>query len=355
MVAFLDARLSVDFLKEQSTRPREEDRAGLFDKDYEKLLFAALEEHNIPKAKKVLHDVKDEFSARPPGSPERRQLEALLHALYKKFKSYLEEQTTLSKMEHAIDAVNSPDIAQRHLAKETDGFMLGKAETTSPLRGTTETASLRTADAPLTTGPKPSSEPTSEPASKPLSEPVSEPAAEPTNPAPEANPDYQDFLATTHFLDDALADNDLAAARDHYKQTQILFKKIPLSLQKQHHQQLLAYRQRTIDLMRTAAPNKKSPEPVTSRTPGPQGRASTTEERLVAAMKANDLHEAMLQYEELRDAILALPQQERDAHTPRMRKYHEWILSAWNKWRTNHQTNTPTVLEQHERRLSGKP
>jgi hypothetical protein len=93
MVGFLDARLSVDYLKDQSTQARLEEATTLFGKDYEKLLLEALGRHDLATAKGVLHDVRNEFMTHPIGSPERRQLQALLHELYAKFKQHLQDQT----------------------------------------------------------------------------------------------------------------------------------------------------------------------------------------------------------------------------------------------------------------------
>lgn len=303
MIAFLDTRLSVDFLREQSTQPiRAEDTAGLFGKDYEKLLFTALQDHNIAKAKKLLHELKDEFSTLPEGSPERKQLHALLHVLYNKFKKYIEGENTLNKMERAIDTIDSPDIARKQLVGDLDAFAYGRAETTE-----------ESVDA--------------------------APTKKVTGEEEIFNPTESDLIATIHFLDEALAQKEIEQSRKYYQQAQVLFSKLSQTQQQRHYDHMLHYHRAISGLI------NHTTEPSVTQ----------TEQDLVAAMKAGDLHEAMLHYEELREEAMNLSPAERKEHIPRMQQYHKWILSAWNQWQVDHQTAQPSALEEHERRLSGRP
>ena len=109
MKQFLDNRLSVDYLKQQSTSTRIEDSAG-FSRDFEEELFTALQKHDVYQAKKILHDVRDLFATYPVGSSERRQLEAILKSLYEKFREYIETESTLNKLEEGIMHADDPNF-----------------------------------------------------------------------------------------------------------------------------------------------------------------------------------------------------------------------------------------------------
>lgn len=309
MLSFLDARLSVDFLKEQSTKPREENMTSLFGKDYEKLLFAALQDHNVVEAKRVLHEVKDEFNRKAPDSLERKQLKALLHVLYQKFKSYIESENTIKKLERAIDNVDSPDVARKHLEGDF-AEQYGKATSKKTLPTTPEVPQTPAPNAPKTT-PQ-------------LEEPV-----------------VQGLSDVMTLLETALQQKDVKTASGYYHRVQQLFAQLPPSEQKKQYDRILQYHSSISALIHET----------TVKTP----TITQTEKDLLSAMDAQDLHEAMLHYEELREQVLALSKEEQAAYVPRLKEYHQWILSAWNRYQANHQKTQPSALDAHERRLSGKP
>ena len=67
-------------------------------RDYEKEFFAALQKQDFVEAKKIMEALKKEFDECPPGTPDKRQLKALLMALYEKFKVEVETKQMFGKM-----------------------------------------------------------------------------------------------------------------------------------------------------------------------------------------------------------------------------------------------------------------
>lgn len=328
MITFLETRLSVDYLKEQSASAayRPDESTAMFLQDYETELFDALHKHDITRAKEVLHKVKDTFATYPLGSPERKQLQALLHSLYEKFKQYLEDESAFSKIEDALDHVDEPQVA---------------------------------------------------------SERMSSPAKMPQVAA--ANSSVSEFLETLEHLDDALAQANIGAAHKHYRTAKELYKKLPKEHQQKHREKMLDHHKKIASLMKPAlqpkktqsipqnnipAPVPKSAEPKTDsqndaklaqpleeKTPSqPTIPPSIVriEKDMVAAMREGQLHEAMLHYEELRAESLRLPADGQHVMFARLQKYHVWLMEAWKRWKQKTQMQG-SLLDAHEKKLTGRP
>lgn len=392
MVDFLDTHLSTDNLKKQSVQAHHEDFAGLFNEDsYESKLFSALDKNDVATAKKILHEVKDEILKKPVGSVERKQLEATLHTLYKKFKHYIETVSLVNKFEEDLEAVEHPNATRQSQPPQTepsqettdseddslDVYLLDlqHAIAVNDL-SEAKTAYERAKDefARLSTNQKKKYHKKLLSAHKSIQDLLSKNSqekseAEQTKPEQtrleEPNQDSQDSATSynavsnnsdSHFtenpsdqkqtteqskhaldeqltkIQDAIHNQDFAFAKRLYEEAKDAFARLSTNQKKQYHKRLLSLR----DEIAESLP-KQSP-------------MARVEENLQQAMHEGDLHEAMLHYEELRSLIRELPENERSQHTQRAKKYYSWIMTAWNSWQSGH-----PVLDQKEKRLSGQP
>lgn len=108
ILIFLDDRL--DTKPEGPSRADWAESTVFIIRDYEKDIIAALEQANIPAAKQVLHDLKEQLDTCPPG-PDREHLKALLLSLYERFKDYLDARH-LAIDDPTLGLRNAPGVAK---------------------------------------------------------------------------------------------------------------------------------------------------------------------------------------------------------------------------------------------------
>lgn len=362
MVDFLDAHLSTDNLKKQSVQAHHEDFAGLFSEGgYEAKLFSALDKNDVATAKKILHEVKNEILKKPVGSVERKQLEATLHTLYKKFKHYIETVSLVNKFEEDLDAVEHPESSQNNsqelsqeqtqqeLEEREDGSLdvylldiqhaiavkdLQEAKQ-SYERAKEEFAKLSTSQKKQYHKKLLSAHEAIQNLLSQKSESQADSHQEVSDDADEVSDDtaqssQENLDEQLSDIQDAIQKKDFAAAKSLYQQAKDEFSKLSTQQKKQYHKKLLSLRDEIL--------NSLQPPMV------------SVEENLKQAMAEGDLHEAMVHYEELRSLIRELPEKERSEHTQRAKNYYSWIMTAWNSWQSGH-----PALDEKEKRLSGRP
>ena len=88
ILVFLDKRLEEGTKSDVSSQAMRVQSVYL-SRDYEEELTAALQDDNIARAKKVLHDLKKKFDTIPPGTPDKQDVKILLAELYERFRKHV--------------------------------------------------------------------------------------------------------------------------------------------------------------------------------------------------------------------------------------------------------------------------
>jgi len=248
ILLFLDRKLIEEGPASERNAPamRDDEVAAVFlSRDYERELFDALRAHDLSRAKRILHGVKDDFASYPEDSLERRQLKVLLHSLYEKFKEFLDEESTIDHLERAIDESEPQTPSARKVAASSPPAKPSRPDVSLP--GSSSPSAPRTPSLQKPVLSSPPKTPEEEKLSAPPPSPPPKASAEGRQSAP-----LKRFFEEELLLRRALQHRDARAAYAAYAEAKNAFTALDRGSQLQHRERMLQYHKLLLTL--TAAP-----------------------------------------------------------------------------------------------------